>query len=197
MPESTATEAGPRLPSPSPPTSPTSPTSRCDVAVVGGGITGCATAYHLARAGASVVLLERSEVGTEASGRNAGSLHGQIQSLSYSQRGPKWAREFLPALAFLMRSLDIWRGLSEELGVDLEVKTNGGLLLVDDPAQMRWVEEKVAIEREGGLGSRILVPPGIARNGAIRGRRHDRRRVQPGGGKSQPHGGRTRFCPPG
>jgi sarcosine oxidase, subunit beta len=153
MPESTATEAGPRLPSPSPPTS---PTSRCDVAVVGGGITGCATAYHLARAGASVVLLERSEVGTEASGRNAGSLHGQIQSLSYSQRGPKWAREFLPALAFLMRSLDIWRGLSEELGVDLEVKTNGGLLLVDDPAQMRWVEEKVAIEREGGLGSRIL-----------------------------------------
>ncbi len=147
MPESTAAHPGHPLPL---------PTSQFDVAVVGGGITGCATAYHLARAGASVVLLERSEIGTEASGRNAGSLHGQIQSVSYHQKGPKWARDFLPALAFVLGSLAIWRGLSEELGVDLEVKTNGGLLLVDDPTQLRRVEEKVAIEREGGLDSRVL-----------------------------------------
>jgi sarcosine oxidase, subunit beta len=137
-------------------TGPLSPQSHYDVAVVGGGITGCATAYHLARAGARVVLLERSEVGTEASGRNAGSLHGQIQSVSYNEKGPKWAREFLPALAFVLGSLAIWRGLSEELGVDLEVKTKGGLLLVDDPTQMRRVEEKVAIERDGGLDSKII-----------------------------------------
>jgi sarcosine oxidase, subunit beta len=50
----------------------------------------------------------------------------------------------------------LWRGLSEELGVDLEVKTNGGLLVVDDLEQMRRVEEKVAIEREGGLDARLL-----------------------------------------
>ena len=31
----------------------------------------------------------------------------------------------------------------------------------------------------------------------IAGRRMIGRRVQPGGGKSQPHGGRTRLCPPG
>ena len=147
MPESTAAHTGPPLPL---------PRSQFDVAVVGGGITGCATAYHLARAGASVVLLERSEIGAEASGRNAGSLHGQIQSVSYLQKGPKWARDFLPALAFVLGSLAIWRGLSEELGVDLEVKTNGGLLLVDDATQLRGVEEKVAIEREGGLDSRVL-----------------------------------------
>lgn len=147
MPESTAAMSDPRPPS---------PPRRYDVAVVGGGITGCATAYHLARAGCRVVLLDRSEVGTEASGRNAGSLHGQIQSVSYAEKGPKWARDFLPALAFIMASLVIWRGLSEELGVDLEVKTKGGLLLVDDAAQMRLVEEKVAIERDGGLDAKLL-----------------------------------------
>jgi sarcosine oxidase, subunit beta len=145
--------AGPTVSAGSP-----APSSRShfDVAIVGGGITGCAAAYHLARAGAGVVLLERYEVGTEASGRNAGSLHGQIQSLSYNEKGPKWAREFLPALAFVLSSLAIWRGLSDELGVDLEVKTNGGLLLVDDPGQLRRVEQKVAIERDGGLDSRVL-----------------------------------------
>ena len=138
------------------PTEPTPLAGRYDVAVVGGGITGCATAYHLARAGARVVLLERSEIGTEASGRNAGSLHGQIQSVSYNERGANWARAFLPALGFVVESLSLWRGLSEQLGVDLEVKTNGGLLLVDDPAQMKRVEQKIAIEREGGLDARLL-----------------------------------------
>jgi sarcosine oxidase, subunit beta len=127
-----------------------------DVAIVGGGVTGCAAAYHLARAGSRVVLLERFEIGTEASGRNAGSLHGQIQSVSFNERGAKWARSFLPALAFVIESLSLWRGLSDELGVDLEVKTNGGLLVVDDLEQMHRVEEKVAIEREGGLDARVL-----------------------------------------
>ncbi|HKW78711.1 MAG TPA: FAD-dependent oxidoreductase, partial [Candidatus Limnocylindria bacterium] len=37
--------------------------ARADVAVVGGGIAGVATAYFLARRGASVVLLEREHLG--------------------------------------------------------------------------------------------------------------------------------------
>jgi sarcosine oxidase, subunit beta len=127
-----------------------------DVAIVGGGITGCATAYELARAGASVVVLERYEINTEASGRNAGSLHGQIQHQPFVEYGEMWARAFGPALVFLMDSLKLWSTLSEELGVDLEVKTHGGLLVVDNPAQMRLVERKVEIEREAGLASEVL-----------------------------------------
>src|SRR5579863_1575172 len=95
------------------------PPQHYDVAVVGGGITGCATAYHLAAAGARVVVFERSDIGTEGSGRNAGSLHGQVQYASFNRHGTKWAREFLPALTFLLRALDLWRGLSAELGEDL------------------------------------------------------------------------------
>ncbi len=45
-----------------------------DVAVVGAGIVGCALAAFLAEAGASVLLLERDEVGAAASGRNSGIL---------------------------------------------------------------------------------------------------------------------------
>src|ERR687898_600704 len=43
-----------------------------DVVVVGGGIIGAACAYELARAGASVTLLEREELAAGASGRNNG-----------------------------------------------------------------------------------------------------------------------------
>ena len=43
-----------------------------DVAVVGGGIIGAACAHELARAGASVTLIERDELAAGASGRNQG-----------------------------------------------------------------------------------------------------------------------------
>ncbi|RAQ98464.1 glycine oxidase ThiO [Thermogemmatispora tikiterensis] len=45
-----------------------------DVVVVGAGIVGCATAYHLARAGQRVALLDRSGVAAEASDAGAGML---------------------------------------------------------------------------------------------------------------------------
>lgn len=43
-----------------------------DVAIIGGGVMGCAAAAFLAEYGASVVLYERSAVGAGASGRNQG-----------------------------------------------------------------------------------------------------------------------------
>ena len=48
--------------------------STVDVVVVGGGIVGMAAAAELAGAGASVVLVERAEIGAGASGRNSGIL---------------------------------------------------------------------------------------------------------------------------
>jgi len=44
----------------------------CDVAVIGGGLTGCSAALALAKKGARVVLLEAETVGNAASGRNGG-----------------------------------------------------------------------------------------------------------------------------
>ena len=46
----------------------------CDVAVVGGGLTGCSTALHLAQRGYRVVLLEGATVGYGASGRSGAQL---------------------------------------------------------------------------------------------------------------------------
>ena len=43
-----------------------------DVAIIGGGIVGCAAAALMAEAGARVELFERDEVAAAASGRNSG-----------------------------------------------------------------------------------------------------------------------------
>lgn len=47
---------------------------RCDVVVVGGGVTGCAAALRIARSGSRVLLLEARAIAAGASGRNGGFL---------------------------------------------------------------------------------------------------------------------------
>lgn len=51
--------------------------TRCDVAIVGGGLAGLSAALDLRRQGLDVVLLEAREIGFGASGRNGGqAIHG-------------------------------------------------------------------------------------------------------------------------
>jgi sarcosine oxidase, subunit beta len=128
----------------------------CEVLVVGGGITGCATTYYLARAGHSVVLAEEHDLNTAASGRNAGSLHGQLQFEPYCRRGPQWSLDYLPALRFLNDSLAIWPALAGELGTELEVSTRGGLLAADTDEDAARVAEKVSLEAAHGFPAELV-----------------------------------------
>jgi sarcosine oxidase, subunit beta len=128
----------------------------CDVLVVGGGITGCATSYYLARAGHSVVLAEEHDLNAAASGRNAGSLHGQLQFEPYCVNGRQWALDYLPALRFLNDSLAIWAGLGQELGADLEVSTRGGLLVADTDEDAARIAAKVSLEAAHGFPAELV-----------------------------------------
>jgi len=127
-----------------------------DVIVIGGGITGCATAHYLAEAGARVSLLEAGELNAMASSANAGSLHAQIPHEPFVTKGGEWARNFVPAVRFFRASLDLWRGIEQTLGEDLEVGFGGGLLVASNAKEMAEVEAKAAIEREAGLVVNLL-----------------------------------------
>ena len=52
--------------------------SRADVLVLGGGIIGCALAEELARRGRRVIVIERGDIGAEASSAAAGILAAQM-----------------------------------------------------------------------------------------------------------------------
>jgi sarcosine oxidase subunit beta len=129
---------------------------RCDTLVVGGGLTGCAAAYYLARAGVDVVLVDRADLNTEASGRNAGGFHVQIQLEPFQELGEDWAVAWTPTIELLVDAVELWGTLSAELGVDLEVKVSGGLLVADSGEQLAKLERKAAIERDAGLAVEIL-----------------------------------------
>lgn len=127
-----------------------------DVIVIGGGLAGCATAYYLAKDGVDVLVLERTELNTQASGSNAGSLHAQIPHDPFVNKGPEWARRFAPSIELMVRSIAMWHELPNELGVDLEVSTKGGLLVATTEQQMREIAAKAELEREHGLEVNLL-----------------------------------------
>jgi gamma-glutamylputrescine oxidase len=80
--------------------------NRCDVAVVGAGLTGLSAAYHLARRGMDVVVLEADRVGAGASGRT-----GAI-ALEGTAAGPlDGADDCLGALTRVTRDAEIGCGL--------------------------------------------------------------------------------------
>ena len=53
----------------------TSHSNATEVAIIGGGAMGCATAYYLAKAGVSSTIIESEGIATQASGYNAGGLN--------------------------------------------------------------------------------------------------------------------------
>ena len=56
-----------------------------DFIVIGGGAIGAATIYELSKISSNIALIDQFDLNTAASGRNAGSLHGQIQFEPFEQ----------------------------------------------------------------------------------------------------------------
>ncbi|WP_273888430.1 glycine oxidase ThiO [Rubrobacter naiadicus] len=120
-----------------------------DVVVVGGGVVGCSVAYHAARRGARVVLLEAETVGSGASGAAAGMLAAQAEA-----RGPD------SFLDLLLESRKMHRKLGAELyevtGLDAEYVWEGTLRVALSEAHAEDLSEALRWQREAGLSARWL-----------------------------------------
>jgi glycine/D-amino acid oxidase-like deaminating enzyme len=113
-----------------------------DVAIIGGGIVGCSTAYFLAKRGVSAALFEKGRIAGEQSGRNWGWVRQQGRS---------------PVeLPLMIRSLHVWQQLAVELGENIGFAQGGSLYLAEDRAQLAELEEWLPVAREHGLDTRML-----------------------------------------
>lgn len=113
-----------------------------DVAIVGGGIAGCASAYYLAKKGFSVILLEKGRLAGEQSGRNLGFVRQQ-------------GRDPLE-IPLMMACNHLWQGLEAELEAEVEWRQGGMLFAADDEAAMADHESWLEQARNYGLDSCLL-----------------------------------------
>ncbi|WP_267214024.1 NAD(P)/FAD-dependent oxidoreductase [Chelatococcus asaccharovorans] len=122
---------------------------RTEIAIIGGGAMGAWTAFHLARRGARVMIVERSFPGAQASGVNYGSM--RIQG------------RFLPQLPLSLRAQRIWEESEKLLGTDVEFRRTGHLHVAVDAAQQAKIERYAVDALAYGLGVEILAPAAIRR----------------------------------
>ena len=126
-----------------------------DVAVIGAGIIGLTTAMHLAEAGVDVLVIDRGVPLAQASGANAGSLHGQMLSSDFGLHRDV-ASPAAHTIALQRLGIDEWRALETRLDADFEMQLTGGLVVADSAENLTYLERKVRLERQFGLDVEML-----------------------------------------
>jgi len=111
--------------------------SHAQIVVIGGGIIGCSTAYHLAKDHKADVLLIEQGTLTSGSTWHAAGLVGQLRSSASITRVLKY-------------SVELYKGLEAETGLATGWKMTGCLRLAT--TQDRWTEFKRLATTAGSFG---------------------------------------------
>lgn len=112
--------------------------------IIGGGIVGCSTAYHLAQMGQEVLLLEKAAL-TSGSTWHAAGLVGQLRSSANITQ-------------LLGYSIELYNKLEEETGLATGWKMNGGLRLACNAERWTEVKRQATTAHSFGLDMQLLNP---------------------------------------
>ncbi len=122
-----------------------------DLAVIGGGFTGCSAALEAARRGATVALLEAETIGHGGSGRNVGLVNAGLwlpPKDVLAILGESDGKRLIKALS---NGPDIVFGLIEREGIDCEPLRRGTMHLAHSGAGLKNLKARLA---QGSLAGR-------------------------------------------
>jgi sarcosine oxidase subunit beta len=115
---------------------------KADMVIIGGGVMGCAIAYNLAKEGLKPVVIEKSDIGGEASGSNGGGVRQSARNLK--------------EMPLAMESIQMYGRLHEELGMDVEYVRQGNLRLCTSEEEINAMRQAVENQKKVGLHLEIL-----------------------------------------
>ena len=123
--------------------------AQAQVIVIGGGIAGCSTAYHLAKQGVGdVVVIEKGQL-TSGSTWHAAGLVGQLRASANITR-------------LLQYSVDLYQSLEALTGLSTGWKSTGSIRLCCTKDRRIEIERQVATARSYGIDAEFLSPGQIA-----------------------------------
>lgn len=124
---------------------------RYPVVVVGAGVVGLFTAYHLARAGVGPVLVvDRGFLSAGASGRNGGGVRQQWETAA--------------TVRLAVESVAAYRRFAREFGYNIWFRQGGYLFLAESAEELDRLRKVRAVVRSEGLDARELAAGEIARH---------------------------------
>lgn len=116
---------------------------KSDVVIVGGGVIGTSVAYHLAKRGVDVILVEKNDIASGTSGACDGFVF--LQSKKPGMH-----------LEMALESAKMMGNLAAELQRDIEYEKNGGMILVKSQSDMFEIQKLVERQRKIGLDVELL-----------------------------------------
>lgn len=118
-------------------------TMKADVVIIGGGVIGTSIAYQLAKKGQKVILAEKRDHASGASGSCDTNIFLQSKNPGIH-------------LKLALASAEMFQTLPAELGRDIEFHQKGGMILIETPEEMKIMEDFAARQRQIGLQVEIL-----------------------------------------
>ena len=121
---------------------------KASVVIIGGGVMGTSTAYHLAKRGCQdVVLLEKNQLASGSTSLSAGGIRLQF-SLEANIR-------------IAMESLRTFEHFAEEFEAEIDFRQHGYLFLATKPQDWAEFQANVAVQQRAGVPVRLLSPEEI------------------------------------
>ncbi|MCJ2126126.1 glycine oxidase ThiO [Methylobacterium sp. J-077] len=124
--------------------------ARTDIAIVGGGLIGLSIAWRLARAGRSVVVVERDTIGAGASLAATGMLAPAAEHEPGSD----------PLLPLALESLRLWPGfraaLEAETGLPIDYRPDGTVVVAIGRDEVERLRFRYDLQRRSGLDAAWL-----------------------------------------
>lgn len=119
-----------------------------EVAVIGGGIIGCAVAYYLSESGRDCILIEKNDIASGTSSRCDGNV-------TIVDKDPGFDSHMS------MVSQRLIEELHHKLNIPFEYRKLGSILVCDNEEEMEAAVDWVQTQREAGLKFNVLDPQDI------------------------------------
>ena len=117
--------------------------SHASVIVIGGGVMGCSTLYHLAELGATdAILLERNKLTSGTTWHSA----AQVRALRHSQNLTR----------MIQYSVDLYARLEQETGQSVGWIQKGSLSLATNPARLTHIKRQEALAHAYGIDAQSI-----------------------------------------
>ncbi|MEQ1912838.1 MAG: FAD-binding oxidoreductase [Vicinamibacterales bacterium] len=137
-----------------------------DVAIIGGGLTGCATAYAFAAAGMKVALFEADRIGRAGAGRSAGWITDEPAASFIEVDAALGRRASRHAWQAWRRAALDFSALLRRLEVKCHLEPRATLVVAQTAEQNTILTRDQKLRRDAGLDTSLVPPRSI---GAVTG----------------------------